>query len=96
LEVGSKRLLMSLFLFGIGSTAGLSFFELSMESKTIFTLDRAWSTASLLDESKVNRLLVKGNGSRDKVCNYTNIGIGVLVELTSLAMRVEGLIDGKG
>jgi hypothetical protein len=82
--------------FGVGSAAGSSFLELSTESKTIFTLSRAWSTASLLNESEVDRSLVEGNGSRDEACNGTNVGVGIPVGLTSLAMRVESLIDGGG
>jgi hypothetical protein len=30
------------------------------------------------------------------VCNGTNIGVSISVELTSLAMHVESLIDGRG
>jgi hypothetical protein len=86
---------MRFLAFGVGGAAGLSFFELLTESKTIFTLNRAWSTASLLDESEVDRSLVEGNGSRDKACDGTNVGVGIPVGLTGLAMRVEGLFDGR-
>jgi hypothetical protein len=88
--------LMCFFTFGIGGAAGSSFFELSTESKAIFTLGRAWFTASLLDESKVDCPLVKGNGSQNEVCNGTNIGVGIPVRLIGLAMRVEGLVNGGG
>jgi hypothetical protein len=54
---------MSLFSFGVGGTAGSSFFELLTKGKTIFTLGRAWSTVSLLDESEVDCSLVERNGS---------------------------------
>jgi hypothetical protein len=86
---------MCFLAFGVGGAAGSSFFELSMESKTIFTLSRVWSTASLLDESEVNCSLVEGNESRDEACDGTNVGIGIPVGLTGLAMRVEGLFDGR-
>jgi hypothetical protein len=86
---------MCFLAFGIGDVAGLSFFKLLTESKAIFMLSRVWSTASLLNKSKVNCSLVKGNGSRNEVCNSTDIGIGVPVRLTSLAMRVEGLFNGR-
>jgi hypothetical protein len=94
--MSSERLLMSLFLFSVGGVAGSSFFELSTESKTIFTLGRAWSTASLLEKSEVNCSLVEGNWSRDEACNSTNVSVGISVELTGLAMRIEGLFNGKG
>jgi hypothetical protein len=81
--------------FGVGGAAGLSFFKLLTESKTIFTLSRAWSTASLLDESEVYRSLVEGDGSRDEACDGMNVGVGILIGLTGLAMRVEGLFDGR-
>jgi hypothetical protein len=55
--------LVCLFAFGVGGAAGPSFFKLSMESEAIFTLGRAWSTASLFDEGEVDRSLVEGNGS---------------------------------
>jgi hypothetical protein len=85
-----------LFAFGVGGAAGSSFFELSTKSETIFTLSRAWSAAGLLDESEVDCSLVEGNGSRDEACNSTNVGVGVPVGLTGLAMHVEGLFDGRG
>jgi hypothetical protein len=81
--------------FSVGSAAGLSFFELSMEGEAIFTLGRAWSTTSLLNESKVDYSLVKENGSRDKACDNTNVGVGIPVGLTGLAMHIEGLFDGR-
>jgi hypothetical protein len=81
--------------FGVGSAAGSSFFELLMESKMIFTLSRAWSTASLFNESEVDRSLVEGNGSQDEACDGTNVGVGIPIGLTGLAMRVEGLFDGR-
>jgi hypothetical protein len=85
---------MCLFVFGVSGAAGLSFFKLSTESEAIFTLSRAWSTASLLDESEVDCLLVEGNGSRNEACNSTNVSVGISVRLAGLAMRVEGLLDG--
>jgi hypothetical protein len=81
--------------FGVGSAVGLGFFELSMESKAIFTLDRAWFTTSLFNESEVDCSLVEENRSRDKACDSTNIGIGIPVRLTGLAMRVESLFDSR-
>jgi hypothetical protein len=81
--------------FSVDSMAGSSFFDLSTESKTIFMLSRAWSTASLLNESEVDCSLVEGNKSRDKACDSTNVGISIPVGLASLAMRVEGLFDGR-
>jgi hypothetical protein len=95
-EAGSERPFVSLFAFSISSTVGSSFFKLLMESKAIFTLGRAWSTASLLKESEIDYSLVKRNGSQNKACNSTNIGVGISVRLTGLAMRVEGLFDGRG
>jgi hypothetical protein len=81
--------------FGVGGAAGSSFFKLLMESKAVFTLSRAWTTASLLNESEVDCLLVEGNRSRYKVCNSANVGVGISVGLTGLAMRVEGLFDSR-
>jgi hypothetical protein len=81
--------------FGVSGAAGSSFFKLSAESKTIFTLSRAWSTASLFDESEVDRSLVEENRSRDEACDGTNVGVSIPVGLTGLAMRVEGLFDGR-
>jgi hypothetical protein len=81
--------------FGVGGAASSSFFELSTKGKTIFMLGRAWSTASLLDKSEVDRSLVEGNGSQDEACNGTNIGVGIPVGLTGLAMHVKGLFDGR-
>jgi hypothetical protein len=88
--------LVCLFAFGVGGAAGSSFFELSMEGEAVFMLSRAWFTASLLDEGKIDCSLVEGNGSQYKACNGTNIGVGVLVGLTGLVVRVEGLINGRG
>jgi hypothetical protein len=85
---------VSLSAFGVGGAASLSFFELVAEGKAVFTLSRAWTTTSLLDEGKINRALIKGNGSGDKSCDSTNVGVGVPVQLTGLAMRVEGLFNG--
>jgi hypothetical protein len=84
---------MRFLTFSVGGAAGSSFFELSTESKTIFTLSRAWSTASLLDESEADCSLVEGDGSRDEACNGTNVGVGIPVGLTGLAMHVEGLFN---
>jgi hypothetical protein len=84
-----------LFVFGVGGTADSSFFELAAEGKAVFTLSRAWTTTSLLDEGKINRALIEGNGSGDELCDSTNIGVGVPVGLTGLAMRIESLFDGR-
>jgi hypothetical protein len=84
------------FAFGVGSTAGFSFFELLMESKAIFMLSRVWSTTGLLNVGDVDYSLVERNRSRDKACNGTDIGIGIPVELTSLVMRVKGLFNSRG
>jgi hypothetical protein len=93
--VGGEGLLMCFFAFGVGGVAGSSFFKLSTESEAIFTLGRAWSTASLLDEGEVDCSLIKGNRSRDEACNGMNVGVGIPVGLTGLAMRVEGLFNGR-
>jgi hypothetical protein len=81
--------------FSVGGAAGSSFFELSTESKAIFTFNRTWSIASLLDEGKVDCSLVEGNGSRDEACDGIDVGIGIPVGLTGLSMRIEGLFDGR-
>jgi hypothetical protein len=94
--VGGEGILMCFFAFGIGGAVGSGFFELSMESKAIFTLGRAWSIVSLLNKSKVDCSLVKGNRSRNEACDSTNIGVGILVGLTGLAMRVKSLINSGG
>jgi hypothetical protein len=85
---------MCFLTFGVSGAAGSSFFKLLTKSEAIFTLGRAWSAASLLDEGEVDCSLIEGNGSRDEACNGTNIGVGIPVGLTSLAMRIEGLFDG--
>jgi hypothetical protein len=95
-KAGSKGLLISLFTFGISGAAGLSFFELLMESKAVFTFSRAWSIMSLLNEGKVNCLLIEGDRSKDEACDGTIVGVGVSVRLTSLAIRIEGLLNSKG
>jgi hypothetical protein len=69
---------------------------LAAESEAIFTLDRAWTTTGLFDESKINRALIEGDGGRDKACDGMDVCVGVPVRLTSLLMRVEGLFDGGG
>jgi hypothetical protein len=85
-----------LFAFNVGGTAGSSFFELAAESEAVFTFGRAWTTTGLLDKSEIDRALVEGDRSRDEACDGTNVCVGVPVRLTSLTMRVEGLVDGKG
>jgi hypothetical protein len=87
---------MGLFVFGIGSVAGLSFFELMIKSKLNFILDRVWSIVSLLNESEVNCLLIERNIDQNKACNSTNVSVGMPIELTSLAIHIEGLINGRG
>jgi hypothetical protein len=87
---------MCFLAFGVSGTAGLSFFKLSTESQAIFTLGRTWTTTCLFDESKVDCSLIEGNGSRDKTCNGTNVGVGVPVGLTGLVVRVESLVDSRG
>jgi hypothetical protein len=92
----SERLFVCFFAFSISSTTSSSFFELAVEGKAIFMLNRAWTTTSLLDKSKINRMLIKGDRSGDKACNGTNVCIGVLVRLAGLTMCIKGLIDGRG
>jgi hypothetical protein len=50
---------------------------------------------SLLKKSKINCALIEGDWGRDKMRDSTDVCVGVLVRLTSLTMRVEGLIDGR-
>jgi hypothetical protein len=88
--------LMCFFALSIGSMASSSLFELGAEGEAIFTFGRMWTTVSLLNKDKINCVLIEGDRSRDEACNDTDICVGVPVGLTSLAMRVEGLIDGKG
>jgi hypothetical protein len=94
--VSGKRLFVNFFAFSIGGTTSLSFFKLAAEGEAVFTLSRAWTTTSLLNEGKINRVLIEGNGSRDEICNGTDICIGVPVWLASLAVRIKGLVDGGG
>jgi hypothetical protein len=82
--------------FSIGGTAGSSFFELSTKSKAIFMLSRVWTTTSLFNESEVNCSLIKEDGSQDKTCDGTNVGVGIPVGLTGLAVRVKSLVDSRG
>jgi hypothetical protein len=88
--------LICFLVFSIGGIAGLSFFELSTKSKAIFTLSRAWTTISLFDKSEVNCLLIKEDGSQDKMCDGTNVGVGIPVGLTSLTVHVKSLVDSRG
>jgi hypothetical protein len=84
------------FVFGIGGAMSSSFFKLVAKGEAIFMFNRTWTTTSLLNEDKINHTLIEENRSRDEACNGTDICISVPVELTSLAMRVEGLIDSGG
>jgi hypothetical protein len=56
-------------------------------------LDRAWTTTSLLNESKVDYVLVEGHRSEYKVCDSMNICIGVSIWLAGLTVHVEGLVN---
>jgi hypothetical protein len=68
---------------------------LAVESEVVFTLSGAWTTTGLLDKSKINYVLIKGDRSRDKVCNSMDVCVSVLIQLVSLTMCIESLIDGK-
>jgi hypothetical protein len=87
---------VSLFAFSVGSMTSSSLFKLAAEGKAVFTLGGAWTTTGLLNESKINRALIEGDGSRDKVCNDTDVCVDVPVCLIGLTVRVEGLINGGG
>jgi hypothetical protein len=87
---------MSLFAFSVGCTTSLSFFKLVVEDEAIFMLSRAWATTDLLDESKINCTLIKGNGGRDEMRDGTDVCVSVSVRLAGLTVCVEGLVNSGG